>query len=385
MSEPAGIDGWEMVVGLEVHVELATATKLFCGCRNPFGDEPNTNIVPGLPRPARARCRCSTGRRSSWPCGSAGPWTAGRAVDLRPEELLLPGHAEGLPGQPVRPADQRRRRCSSCPTASGSASSGPTSRRTPASRPTSAAAGASTTPTTPSSTTTAPACRWSRSWAGPTCAPPSRPRPTSTSCGRSSLATGVSDAKMEEGSMRVDANVSVRRVGDETLGTRCEIKNLNSLRSLGRAIDYEARRQVDLLEAGRAGRARRPATGTRRTAAPTPCVEGGGRRLPLLPRARPGAAGARRRLGRPHRRRAARPARRPPGRAGRGRRREPRPTWPSSSTAGHDDAGRRRHRRRRRRPHRCSPTSSTTWPATAPSAGRRAASPRWWRWRPAAS
>jgi aspartyl-tRNA(Asn)/glutamyl-tRNA(Gln) amidotransferase subunit B len=64
------------------------------------------------------------------------------------------------------------------------------------------------------------------------------------------LATGASDAKMEEGSLRVDANVSVRRVGDAALGTRCEIKNLNSLRSLGRAIEYEARRQVDLLESG---------------------------------------------------------------------------------------------------------------------------------------
>jgi aspartyl-tRNA(Asn)/glutamyl-tRNA(Gln) amidotransferase subunit B len=64
------------------------------------------------------------------------------------------------------------------------------------------------------------------------------------------LATGASDAKMEEGSLRVDANVSVRKVGDTTLGTRCEIKNLNSLRSLGRAIEYEARRQVDLLESG---------------------------------------------------------------------------------------------------------------------------------------
>jgi aspartyl-tRNA(Asn)/glutamyl-tRNA(Gln) amidotransferase subunit B len=63
------------------------------------------------------------------------------------------------------------------------------------------------------------------------------------------LATGVSDAKMEEGSMRVDANVSVRRPG-EPLGRRCEIKNLNSTRSLGRAIEHEARRQIDLLETG---------------------------------------------------------------------------------------------------------------------------------------
>ena len=61
------------------------------------------------------------------------------------------------------------------------------------------------------------------------------------------LATGVSDAKMEEGSMRVDANVSVRRAGDPELGLRCEIKNMNSTRSLGRAIEYEARRQADQI------------------------------------------------------------------------------------------------------------------------------------------
>jgi aspartyl-tRNA(Asn)/glutamyl-tRNA(Gln) amidotransferase subunit B len=64
------------------------------------------------------------------------------------------------------------------------------------------------------------------------------------------VATGVSDAKMEEGSMRVDANVSVRPVGSEAFGTRCEIKNLNSVRSLGRAIEYEARRQIELVEGG---------------------------------------------------------------------------------------------------------------------------------------
>jgi aspartyl-tRNA(Asn)/glutamyl-tRNA(Gln) amidotransferase subunit B len=63
------------------------------------------------------------------------------------------------------------------------------------------------------------------------------------------VAVDASDAKMEEGSMRVDVNVSVRRPGDE-LGTRCEIKNVNSVRSVGRAIEYEARRQVALLEAG---------------------------------------------------------------------------------------------------------------------------------------
>jgi aspartyl-tRNA(Asn)/glutamyl-tRNA(Gln) amidotransferase subunit B len=55
---------------------------------------------------------------------------------------------------------------------------------------------------------------------------------------------------MEEGSLRCDANVSVRKVGDETLGTRCEIKNVNSMRFVAKAIEYEAKRQVELLESG---------------------------------------------------------------------------------------------------------------------------------------
>jgi aspartyl-tRNA(Asn)/glutamyl-tRNA(Gln) amidotransferase subunit B len=63
-------------------------------------------------------------------------------------------------------------------------------------------------------------------------------------------AVGVSDVKMEEGSMRVDANVSVRPAGSDTLGTKVEIKNMNSLRSLGRAIDFEIERQTSALEAG---------------------------------------------------------------------------------------------------------------------------------------
>jgi aspartyl-tRNA(Asn)/glutamyl-tRNA(Gln) amidotransferase subunit B len=60
---------------------------------------------------------------------------------------------------------------------------------------------------------------------------------------------GTCDGNMEEGNLRCDANVSVRRPGDP-LGIRCEIKNLNSMRFVGRAIEYEARRQIELIEAG---------------------------------------------------------------------------------------------------------------------------------------
>ena len=60
---------------------------------------------------------------------------------------------------------------------------------------------------------------------------------------------GTCDGNMQEGSLRADVNVSVRRPGDE-LGTRCEIKNVNSLRFVRQAVDYEARRQIEILEDG---------------------------------------------------------------------------------------------------------------------------------------
>jgi len=61
---------------------------------------------------------------------------------------------------------------------------------------------------------------------------------------------GICDGNMQEGSFRIDANVSVRPVGQDAFGTRCEIKNLNSFRFLERAIQYEVRRQIELIEDG---------------------------------------------------------------------------------------------------------------------------------------
>jgi len=58
---------------------------------------------------------------------------------------------------------------------------------------------------------------------------------------------GISDCKMQEGSMRCDVNISVREKGSETLGTRTEIKNMNSLKAIARAIEYEAQRHIDAL------------------------------------------------------------------------------------------------------------------------------------------
>ncbi len=61
---------------------------------------------------------------------------------------------------------------------------------------------------------------------------------------------GMSDGNMQEGSFRCDANVSVRPAGSDVLGTRCEVKNLNSFRNLEDAINYEVERQIELIESG---------------------------------------------------------------------------------------------------------------------------------------
>ncbi len=63
--------------------------------------------------------------------------------------------------------------------------------------------------------------------------------------------TGVSDANLEHGNLRIDANVSIRAIGETTLGTRTEIKNLNSFRHVAKAIDYEIQRQIAVVESGR--------------------------------------------------------------------------------------------------------------------------------------
>ena len=62
---------------------------------------------------------------------------------------------------------------------------------------------------------------------------------------------GTCDGNMQEGSLRADVNVSVRKVGDKKFGTRCEIKNVNSIKFMEMAIEYEANRQVQLLESGK--------------------------------------------------------------------------------------------------------------------------------------
>jgi aspartyl-tRNA(Asn)/glutamyl-tRNA(Gln) amidotransferase subunit B len=241
-------DGWEMVVGLEVHTELKTATKMFCGCANHFGSEPNTNICPvclGLPGSlpvlnVRAvelamaigvalHCTIapSTFHRKNY-------FYPDMPKDFQISQYDLPinsgGHLDLIDGSRVTIERAHLEEDTGKSTHLGGSGRIHGADRS--------------------------LVDYNRSGvplveivSGPDIRSAAQARAYAAELRGILIATGASDGRMEEGSMRIDANVSVRHAG-EPFGTRCEIKNLNSLRSLVRAIEYEALRQVELIGDG---------------------------------------------------------------------------------------------------------------------------------------
>ncbi len=174
-----------------------------------------------------------------------------------------------------------------------SASPACTSKRTPASRSTSAAAVGSPTPTTRSRTSTGPGTPLVEIVSEPDIHSAEEARVFVTELrALCSSRSDVSDVRMEEGSMRVDANVSVRRKGEKEFGAKVEVKNMNSIRSVGSRA--RVRREASAASArcrgdtGPGDPALRREDGNDVVAAD----EGVRVRLPLLPRARPGAVRA---------------------------------------------------------------------------------------------
>src|SRR5580692_547086 len=238
-----------MVIGLEVHCELATATKLFCGCRNAFGDEPNVNICPvclGLPgalpvlneqavelamrigSALHCEIRPSTFARKNY-------FYPDQAKDYQISQYDEPINVAGWLDLPdgFRVGVTRAHMEEDTGKLTHVGAGGRINSAHHA------------------------LVDYNRSGV-PLVEIVSEPDLRSSAQARAYaaelrgilVATGASDGRMEEGSMRVDANVSVRPFGTTEFGTRCEIKNLNSLRSLGRAIEYEAARQIALIESG---------------------------------------------------------------------------------------------------------------------------------------
>ncbi len=243
----ADATGWETVIGLEVHCQLATAEKLFCGCPNRFGQPPNLDTCPiclGLPGVLPVLNRQAVDFALA--VGAALGCTA------HPQSVFARKHYfyPDLPkGYQITQYDRPLLTGGAVPVDAEDGSV----RAVPLTRiHLEEDAGKST-----HDATDATLVDLNRAGV-----------PLIEIVGEPALRTpeeagdylralraivrylGVSDGNMDEGSFRCDANVSVRRRGATTLGTRTEIKNLNTFKGVQRAIAYEAARHVDLLEAG---------------------------------------------------------------------------------------------------------------------------------------
>jgi aspartyl-tRNA(Asn)/glutamyl-tRNA(Gln) amidotransferase subunit B len=246
---------WEAVIGIECHVELKTQTKMFCGCANAFGGEPNTKVCPvclgmpgALPVPNAAAIdhvvRAGLAFGAEIPAFSKFdrknyfypdmpkdyqisqydmPLTMGGVVKYWREDgttgscRLVRIHLEEDTGKSTHAGSGDGR-------IAGSNYSLVDFNR--AGVPLMECVSEPDLRNAQDAVAFLEALR------------------------RTLLQLGVSDVKMEEGSLRCDANVSIRPVGSPELGTKTEIKNMNSFRSVHRAIDSEIARQIAVVEAG---------------------------------------------------------------------------------------------------------------------------------------
>src|SRR5467141_1102389 len=247
---PEVLAKYEPVIGLEVHVQLLTRTKIFCGCSTRFGDPPNTNVCPvclGLPgtlpvlnkravemamRPSLA-LNCTVHDHSRFarknyfypdlPKGyqisqyelplATGGWLeveVGGAkkrigiTRLHLEEDAAKNLHEGFAQSALKAYIDYNR----CGTPLSEIVSEPDMRT------------------------------------------PEEAYAYLTTLRQILLYSGVSDCNMEEGSLRCDANVSVRLRGSKEFGTKVEVKNLNSFRYLAKALEYEIERHIGIIESG---------------------------------------------------------------------------------------------------------------------------------------
>jgi aspartyl-tRNA(Asn)/glutamyl-tRNA(Gln) amidotransferase subunit B len=243
------VDQYEAVIGLEVHTELSTVTKLFCGCPNQFGDEPNTNVCPvclGLPGslPVLNAAVVDYALRLAAALSFRVPE---RSIFARknyfypdmPKDYQVTQYEDPILADGILEVDGVQvgiERAHLEEDTGKTAHVGGGGRIHEADHS---------------------LVDYNRAGV-PLMEIVSRPDLRTAEQARAYVAElrgvlraiGVSDVKMEEGSLRVDANVSVRPVGSETFGTKVEIKNMNSLRSIGRAIDFEIGRQAEQLDAG---------------------------------------------------------------------------------------------------------------------------------------
>jgi aspartyl-tRNA(Asn)/glutamyl-tRNA(Gln) amidotransferase subunit B len=246
---------YEAVIGIECHVELKTLTKMFCGCLNEFGGEPNTKICPvclgmpgALPVPnAKAIEHIVT---AGLAFGAEIPafskfdrknyFYPDMPKDYQISQYDMPLAVGGVVKYWLEDGTMRECRLTRIHLEED------TGKSTHAGSGDGRIAGSSYS-----------LVDFNRAGV-PLMECVSEPELHSAveaiayleSLRRTLLALGVSDVKMEEGSLRCDANVSIRPAGSSELGTKTEIKNMNSFRSVERAIESEIERQIEILTSG---------------------------------------------------------------------------------------------------------------------------------------
>ena len=235
----------EAVIGLEIHVQLATKTKMFCGCALSFGDEPNVHTCPVcLAHPGvlpvvneqaihyalqiAAALGCEVAPRSIFHRKNYFYPDSPKAYQISQYDIPIAGagrlgevrihraHLEEDAAKMIHVGESGRIHGSGASLVDFNRGGTPLVEIV----------------TEPDLRGAAEAAQWARLL-----------RETVRQL-------GVSDVNMEEGSLRVDANVSVRPAGSEELGTKTELKNMNSFRFLQRGVEAEIERQRELVEAG---------------------------------------------------------------------------------------------------------------------------------------
>lgn len=242
---------YEAVIGLEVHTELRTATKIFCSCKTSFGAEPNTNVCPvclGLPgvlpvlnkkvlefavRTGLA-LNCEISRYSKFDRKNYYYPDLPKNFQTSQYDLPICGHGHLDIEVDGKKSTIRITRAHMEEDAGKLVHHG--------------------TSITDSDYSLVDYNRTGTPLLEIVSEPDIRSAKEAVAYMEKLRAIlqycGVSDCKMEEGSLRCDANISVRPVGQKELGTKTEIKNINSFRGVERAIEYEAMRQAQLLEDG---------------------------------------------------------------------------------------------------------------------------------------